>query len=323
MYLSNLNKKSKEAILAVLPIMAVVIVLSVTVVPMPAGIMLSFIFGGVLVILGMMFFSLGAELAMETMGEKLGSKITKTKKLWLILIVGFFLGVMITIAEPDLMVLGGQVQEAIGKWTLIFSVAAGVGIFLILSFLRMAFTIPLRTVLLISYAIVLILGIFFVPKNFLSIAFDSGGVTTGPMTVPFIMAFGVGITAIRNDRHAKDDSFGTIALCSVGPILAVMILSIIFKPENIANTSYDLPNVSETVQLGELFVSNFPTYLGELAISLLPIVAFFAVAQLIRPNIDRHTAIRVLIGTAYTYGGLVLFMTGVNVGFMPAGTFLG
>ena len=321
MYLQKLQKKFNEALLAVGPILLLVILLSFTIVPIPASIMLAFIFGTVLLVIGMMFFSLGAELAMETMGGKLGAKITKTKKLWLILILGFVLGLMITMAEPDLQVLANQIPT-IENLILIGSVATGVGLFLVFAFLRMVLKIPLRIVLLIAYAAVIALS-FFAPKNFLAIAFDAGWVTTGPMTVPFIMAFGVGISAIRRDKEAADDSFGLIALCSVGPILAVMILSIIFRPESISNSETWLPNVAETVELRNLFVNSFPTYLKEIGLALLPIMAFFGIFQLVSLKLDKRVLIRIGVGLLYTYTGLVLFMTGVNVGFLPVGTFLG
>ena len=221
-----MKHKWKEAVQAVLPIMGIVLVLSFFVTPVPAGILLSFLFGGLMLIGGVMLFSLGAELSMETMGQRLGSKLTASKKLWLILLLGFLLGFIITIAEPDLSVLANQVA-AVPNRVLILSVAAGVGLFLLLGFLRMLLGISLRLMLWISYAFVFLLVVFS-PKDFLAVAFDSGGVTTGPMTVPFIMALGVGVSAIRSDRKAADDSFGLVALSSVGPILAVLVLSLIF-----------------------------------------------------------------------------------------------
>lgn len=325
MYLNRLQKKFAEAIRATGPIILLVLALSFSLVPVPANIMLSFLFGSVLLIVGMMFFSIGAELAMETMGEKLGAKITRTKKLWLILLVGFILGFMVTMAEPDLQVLGNQITT-IPTLALVSAVAGGVGMFLVIAFLRMVFKVPLRIILLISYAAVFLLSIF-APRNFLAIAFDAGGVTTGPMTVPFILSFGIGIAAIRRDKEAADDSFGLIALCSVGPILAVVLLSIFFKPESVydANTGqlWSLLNTGETVGLRDLFIKAFPTYLTEIGLSLLPIVVFFALFQVFSLKLDRHNIIRIGVGLLYTYFGLVIFMTGVNVGFLPVGTFLG
>ena len=161
------------------------------------------------------------------------------------------------------------------------------------------------------------------PREFLAVAFDSGGVTTGPMTVPFIMAFGVGIAAIRSDRHAADDSFGLVALSSVGPILAVMILGMIYNPDRSPYVPPTIPEIGDSVELWKLFGEGLPRYIQEIAVSLLPIILFFLAAQVIVLRLDRRQLLRIGIGLVYTYVGLVLFLTGVNVGFMPAGNYLG
>ena len=188
--------------------------------------------------------------------------------------------------------------------------------------LRMLFSIALPPFLVCFYAVIFILA-FFVPKEFLSVAFDSGGVTTGPMTVPFIMALGVGISATRSDRHAADDSFGLVALCSIGPILAVMMLGMIYNPDSAAYTPPVIPEIADSKQLWNLFAVELPTYMKEIALSLLPIVLFFAVFQALILKLSGRNLTRILIGLVYTYIGLVLFLTGVNVGFMPAGNYLG
>ena len=321
MFKSKLREKFEESLKAVLPIIAIVLLLSFTVAPMPTNILLAFLVGGVLLIVGMMLFSIGAEMAMEPMGSRMGARITKTRKLWLFLILGFLLGFMITISEPDLQVLANQVQS-IPNTVLILSVAGGVGLLLAAALMRMLFGIPLKYMLIGSYVLVFVLA-FFAPKNFIAVAFDSGGVTTGPMTVPFIMAFGIGISSIRSDRHAADDSFGLIALCSVGPILSVLLLSLIYKPENAAYSPALTPNAAHSVELAQLFTHALPTYLKEMMIALLPIAAFFAVFQIVSLRLEKNTLIRICVGILYTYVGLVLFLTGVNVGFMPAGSYLG
>jgi len=192
----------------------------------------------------------------------------------------------------------------------------------VISILRMLFGIPLSYLLLFFYGIIFILTMF-VPADFLAVAFDSGGVTTGPMTVPFIMSFGVGIAAIRSDRHAEDDSFGLVALCSVGPILAVMILGMIFTPESTQAVSEAIPIIDNTVDIGKLFMEEIPHYIKEMAISIFPIVFFFGIFELFARDINKHTVIKIVVGLFETYVGLVLFLTGVNVGFMPAGNYLG
>ena len=318
---SRLREKLDEALSAVLPIVAIVLALSLTIAPVTSSVLLAFLFGGVLLIVGMMFFTLGAELAMEPMGERVGGRITRTRKLGVILSCGFLLGALITVSEPDLQVLAGQVQS-IPNRVLIFSVAGGVGLFLVFALLRMLLGVRLRTLLLVFYAIVLALA-FAAPVDFLAVAFDAGGVTTGPMTVPFILAFGVGISAIRSDAKAQGDSFGLIALCSVGPVLAVLALSLIYRVDSAEYTPSIVPNFADSVELRTLFTKALPTYLGEIAKALLPIMAFFGVFQITGLHLGKKTLMRIGVGLLYTYVGLVLFLTGVNVGFMPAGTYLG
>ncbi len=320
-YLNSLTEKFKESLKAVLPIVGIVLLLAFTIAPIPSSILLMLNVGSVLLIVGQMFFSLGAEIAMEPMGSHMGTRLTKTRNLPIILIIGFILGVIITISEPDLQVLAGQVQS-IPSRVLIYSVAFGVGLFLVLSLARTFLGISLKLVLIICYVAVFALS-FFAPQNFLAVAFDSGGVTTGPMTVPFIMSFGIGISALRTDKKAADDSFGTIALCSVGPILAVLILSIIYMPQDADYAAVVIPNISHSVELGTLFAVALPSYLKEIALALLPIVVFFTVYQILALKLGRGTLFRIAVGIVFTYVGLVLFLTGVNVGFMPAGSYLG
>jgi len=320
-YTKRLKEKLKEALQAVLPIMGLVLVLCFSVAPISPSILLCFLLGGAMLIVGMMFFTLGAELSMTPMGERVGTAMTKSRKVWLILLLAFLLGVLITISEPDLAVLANQVP-AVPNMTLILAVAVGVGIFLAIALLRMLLGIPLNVLLLVFYIAAFALSAF-VPDSFLAVAFDSGGVTTGPMTVPFIMALGVGVSAIRNDRHAAEDSFGLVALCSIGPILAVMALGMIFRPQDGAYTAPVLPEIFDSVELWQLFQQGLPTYIHEIAVSLLPIIVIFGLFQLLMLKMPRRSLARLGIGLLYTYIGLVLFLTGVNVGFMPAGHYLG
>ena len=319
--LPKLKAKLSEALKAVLPIVGIVVVLCFSVAPISPSILLCFLLGAVMIVVGMMFFTLGAESSMTPMGERVGTAVTRSRSLPVIIAMGFLLGFLITISEPDLQVLAGQVP-AVPNMTLILAVAAGVGIFLVLALLRMLFAIPLPPMLVFFYIVVFVLALF-VPRDFLAVAFDSGGVTTGPMTVPFIMALGVGISAIRNDRHAADDSFGLVALCSIGPILAVLILGMIFHPEDAAYTAPVLPEITDSVELWALFRSGLPTYIKEIAVSLLPIVLLFGVFQAVALKLSARKLKKIAVGLVYTYIGLVLFLTGANVGFMPAGNYLG
>ena len=317
----KLKDKFKEALTAVLPIISIVLVLSFTIAPITPSILLCFLMGALLVMAGMMFFTLGAEMSMTPMGEKVGAKMTQSKKVWLIIELSFVLGMIITISEPDLQVLASQVPS-VPNMTLILAVAVGVGVFLVIAMLRMLFGVPLRNLLVFFYIIVFAL-VFFVPSDFRAVAFDSGGVTTGPMTVPFIMALGVGISAIRNDKHAADDSFGLVSLCSIGPILAVLILGMIYKPTESNYSVSQIPQVEDSVELWEMFAHGIPEYMQEIAVSLLPIVLFFGLFQIFALHLSNRSLAKILVGLVYTYIGLVLFLTGANVGFMPAGSYLG
>ena len=321
LYQNRFAEKLREALTAVSPTIGIVLLLSFTIAPIPPSILLLFLFGAVMLIVGMMFFTLGAELAMTPVGERIGTRIAQSRKLGIVLLLCFVLGFVITISEPDLQVLAVQVPS-VPNAVLIVAVAAGVGVFLMIAMLRMLFSKTLRMLLIIFYLLIFALA-FFVPDDFISVAFDSGGVTTGPMTVPFIMALGVGFAAVRSDKHAEDDSFGLVALCSIGPILAVLLLGLLYHPENTAYTPSEIPVIRDSVELWKYFATGLPQYIEEIAISLLPIVAFFAVFQIISLKMKGRALLKVVIGILYTYVGLVLFLTGVNVGFMPAGNYLG
>ena len=318
---AKLQKKLEEALKAVLPVVAIVLFLSFTIAPITPSILLCFLTGAVLVMAGMMFFTLGAEISMTPMGEKVGAKMTQSKKVWVIVCLSFLLGVIITISEPDLQVLANQVPSVPNR-ILILAVACGVGLFLVIALLRMLFGIALSHLLVLFYLMVFVL-LFFVPESFRAIAFDSGGVTTGPMTVPFIMALGVGISSIRDDRQAANDSFGLVALCSIGPILAVMLLGVTYQPSESSFILQEIPEIMDSVDLWQLFHKAFPAYLKEIMVSLLPIVVFFGIFQIFSLKLSGRSLGKILIGLVYTYIGLVLFLTGANVGFMPAGNYLG
>ena len=316
-----LSEKIRESLSSVLPVTAIVLLLLVTFVPVPSAMLLAFILGAIMMIVGMGLFTLGAESSMSPIGEYMGSAITKSRNLFLIIFTSLFLGVLITVSEPDLTVLANQISS-IPNLVLVFSVGLGVGIFLVISMLRILFKIKLKYLLLFFYVLLFILALF-VPKNFLPLAFDSGGVTTGPMTVPFILALGLGVSAIRSDKSANNDSFGLVALCSIGPILAVMILSLIFPGNAEAYTDYSMPAIDNSRDLMLLFIEALPHYFKEMAIALAPIALFFLVFRFIFGGMEKNNLIKILIGLVYTYLGLVLFLTGVNVGFMPVGNYLG
>lgn len=271
-----------------------------------------------MLIVGMGFFSLGADMAMMPIGEQMGRKLGGRWKLIAVAVICFLIGAMVTIAEPDLQVLARQVP-AVPDAVIILAVAAGVGVFLVVSMLRTRFNLPLGPTLIALYTGVFLLSIF-VPNAFLAVAFDSGGVTTGPITVPFLMAAG--------DRHgqhqgADEDNFGMVALCSVGPILAVMLLGLCYQSTEVSYTPFAIPSVFDSQDVGAQFLQGLPDYMKEVALGLLPIILFFAVFQLASIRLKRRAVIKIIVGIGYTYVGLVLFLTGANIGFMPAGYYLG
>ena len=316
-----ITEKIREAAASVLPIVLIVVLLCFGVLPVGTDVMLSFLTGTLFVILGIGLFSLGADISMVPIGTKVGTALTKTRRLGLILPVAFILGFSVTVAEPDLQVLATNVP-AIDKTVLVVTVSVGVGFFLMLCMARILFSISLRLLLIIFYTIVFI-GAFLSDAGFLSVAFDSGGVTTGPMTVPFIMALGVGVASIRSDENAKADSFGLVALCSIGPVLAVMLLGAIYPTDTQADVSMIIGGFETSVDLGFAYLHSLPDYLLEVAMALLPIFVFFLLFQVFSLHLRRLPLTRIVMGVGYTFLGLVLFLTGVNVGFSPLGYVLG
>ncbi len=317
-----INEKVKEAFSSVLPITAIVLVLCFSIAPIESGVFLSFIVGALFVIVGMGLFTLGADTAMTPIGQYVGTTVMRSKKIWIIVPICFILGVLITISEPDLSVLATQLSASVDKWTLILAVGAGVGVFLAIAFLRIVLRVKLSHLLIFCYIVVFGLS-FFVPQAFIPLAFDSGGVTTGPMSVPFIIAIGTGVAVMRSDKGAETDGFGLTALCSVGPIIAVMILGVILQPEKIEPVQNTLVNVVDSKELLKVYADALPHYMQEVGVALLPIVAFFFIFRIFGSKISKNDFIRILIGVLYTYVGLVFFLMGVNVGFLPVGSYLG
>ncbi|MDR2514255.1 MAG: DUF1538 domain-containing protein [Christensenellaceae bacterium] len=316
-----LKDKFIEALRSVLPITVIVLLLCFTVTPIESGALLAFLFGAALLVVGAALFTLGTETAMTPMGESVGAQMTKSRSILVVVLVSFFMGLTITISEPDLQVLANQVPM-IPNLILIGSVGIGVGFFLVVALLRILFGIPLSKLLVGFYLLVFLL-VPFVPANFLAVAFDSGGVTTGPMTVPFIIALGIGVAAIRADGQAENDSFGLVALGSIGPILAVLILGMVFRAEEASIVPISLPQTAQSTEMAWSFLAEFPHYFGEMAMALLPIVAFFYLYQAFTGRLSLRRLVRLFVGVLYTYLGLVLFLTGVNVGFMPVGNLVG
>lgn len=317
----KLKEKTLESLSAVLPITAIVLALSIFLVPLEVETVVIFFVGAFMLIIGMGMFQLGAEMAMTPLGEGIGVQLSKSKKIGIIAFISLLMGVLITVAEPDLQVLSNQVPS-IPNNVLILTVAVGVGIFLAIAVLRIILKIRLSHLLTGFYTVILILS-FLIPKDFVAVAFDSGGVTTGPVTVPFIMAMGVGLTMIRGDKNASNDSFGLVALSSIGPIAAVMLLGCFYSPKEAVYTASELTEIFTMQDVMHAFAVELPHYFKEVLLSILPILVMFFVFQLVSRRYQRRQLLRVGVGFLYTYIGLVLFLCGVNVGFAPVGMLLG
>lgn len=284
--------------------------------------MTSFTTGALLLIFGIGFFNLGADIAMTPMGVHVGSGLSRQKKIGWLITVCLVLGMLITIAEPDLQVLANQVSSVMNGKLLIYTVGFGVGAFLIVSILRIIFKRRLSVILMLFYMLLFALALILsINENIdlLPMAFDSGGVTTGPITVPFIMALGIGISHVLVDRHSQENSFGLVALCSIGPMLAVLVLGIFARNDLSYTVNYS--TVDENILRTTL--QSAANVAKEVAIALGLIVFFFILCQIFFLKLQKRQLLKIGIGVAFTYVGLVMFLTGVNVGYMPVGYKMG
>ena len=321
--MKELWSKIKEALVSALPITLIVYVLSL----LPwfnftGAELVTFTISAVLLVLGIGFFNLGADLAMTPMGTQVGAGLSRQRKLWLLLLVSFALGLLITVAEPDLQVLANMVKAVMNGTVLTYAVGIGVGAFLIIAILRIVFHRRLSNILMLFYMLLFALALMLAvgdKLDFLPMAFDSGGVTTGPITVPFIMALGVGISGVLGDKHSRENSFGLVALCSVGPILAVLTLGILSRNQ----LTYTVPDYAVSSDILSGFLHTAGHTAKEVAIALGLIVAFFLICQIFFLRLNKRQLLRIAVGVLFTYVGLVIFLTSVNVGFMPIGYKLG
>ena len=317
---SVIKEKLKEALASVLPIVLIVAILCLFFVPLSNDLMLAFVIGAVFLVVGMGLFTVGSELSMTQIGSFIGARMTRSKKQSVILIISFLLGVAITVSEPDLNVLAGNVP-GIDPTVLIIVVSVGVGLFLMLSMVRILRAIPLRWMLLAFYGLVFLMALLS-DRGFIPVAFDSGGVTTGPMTVPFIMALGAGVAAIRSDSKAQEDSFVLVGLCSIGPIISVLILGFIYKT-NPEGAGSSVTTFADTVALGHGYLKAIPGTFVEVGVAMLPIAALFFIYQIVSLHLKRVPFLRITTGLVMTLLGLLIFLMGVNVGFSSLGTMLG
>jgi hypothetical protein len=318
----NILHKLKETAVSVLPVMGIVFLLGLTIVPLDAGTLRHFALGGFLLIIGLTIFLLGVDMGIQPMGERCGAELTKKKSLGLLLAAAFVIGFIVTAAEPDIQVFADQVRgvfPAVNKLAFTFVIAGGVGIFITLGLMRTVLRLSLKWTLFISYTILFVVA-FFAPSSFMDIGFDSGGATTGPMTVPFIMALGLGVSSVRAGDKRQDSSFGLTGISSVGPVLAVVVYAIVIGTGG-ANISDVVPELVEGGSEGagasvlHAFTESFT--------SIAPLFALFIIFQIFLLKMTMRQVVRMIIGFVYSFIGLAIFLFGVYGGFMQAGKLLG
>ena len=315
----NILNKLKETAVSVLPVMAIVLFLGLTFVPLEKSLLVRFVAGGLFLILGLTIFLLGVDLGIQPMGERCGAELTKKRSLFLLLFVAFIIGFIVTAAEPDIQVFGDQVRSifpSVNKIAITFVIAAGVGLFIMLGLLRTVLGLSIKWTFFISYVLLFLIA-FFAPQSFIGIAFDSGGATTGPMTVPFIMALGLGVSSVSDDN---DNSFGLTGICSIGPVMAVLLYAIVLK------NSLLQPAVSSATEASladETFSQIAGHVLHESLISIAPLFALFVIFQLLLLKMTKRQVVRIIIGFLYAFLGLTIFLIGVNFGFSQTGAALG
>jgi len=323
--LGILLEKFKEVLFAVLPITLIVLVLNFTVTPLENHLVFRFVIGAVLIILGLSIFLFGTDIGVTPIGTLMGKVITKSNKIWIIAFSGVILGFFISIAEPDLHILAGQVSAvtsgAISKSTIVIVVSIGIAVMLSLGLLRIVYNIALYKILTLLYLVIFGLSCF-TSSEFLAVSFDASGATTGAMTVPFILALALGVSSLKKDgKESEEDSFGLVAISSTGAILSVIIMSILSKSDKITGTLNQ--DTSQTSSIMEPFARQLPITASEVLLALIPILILFLIFNNISFKLAKKAFNKILKGMLYTFVGLVLFLTGVNAGFMEVGTKVG
>lgn len=312
-------EKLKESFFSVIPIAILVVLLDLTIASIPSWNLILFLISAFVIIMGITLFNLGVDMSLIPIGKHIGSGLVKTRKLPIIIILTFLIGIFITMAEPDLIVLAGQIN-GVPDAVIILSVSLGVSLALVGAFLRILFQVPLSFILIGCYGLAFILS-FFTGRDFISVAWESGGVSTGPIMVPFVMALGLGLASIRADKTSEEDNFGLVSLCLIGPIITVLILGMFFNPSG--GSAMTVPDLQSVSGIASLYIRNLPEYMKQVAVALAPMIITFAIFQVARLRLKLKDILKISVGTVYTYAGLVLFLTSVNVGFSPVGYQLG
>ncbi len=325
-------EKFKEVLYSVLPITILVLILNFTLTPIETGMLMRFLFGAVLIVVGLTIFLLGVDISIAPIGNVMGTTITKTNKLWVVAIAGVILGFFISIAEPDLHILAGQVDLVTGglisKTSIVGAVSLGIAVMLAVGLIRIVYNYPLYKLLFILYSLILFIAIFVSPE-FLAISFDASGATTGALTVPFILALALGVSKLKKDsKSSEKDSFGLVAIASTGAIIAVMLMGLLFRIEKITGTLEDRETVisaplKSVAELLSPFIQKLPLLAFESMVALLPILIIFLIFQKLSFKLSARSVRKILFGMMFTFLGLVLFLLGVNAGFMDVGSAVG
>ena len=317
--------KLKEVITAVSPVVILVIILNFTLTPIPGILLLRFLLGALAIILGLSVLLFGIEMGVLPFGNHMGASFLKSDKLWFIIVVGFLLGFFINIAEPDLQVLASQVEAVMGghihMFVILAAVSIGTGVMLTLGIIRIVKHIPLNIMLAVIYGVALVLAIFS-SSDMLAISFDSSGATTGALTVPLVLALSVGVAAMERDsKSSEEDSFGLVGIMSTGAILGVLILNRFVKTDTV--TGILETHQADAGSLFAPFLAEIPAVAFDSLVALLPIVILLVVFQQFNFRLYRRTYRKMLLGFLYTYIGLIIFLLGVNAGFMNVGNIIG
>lgn len=317
--------KFKEVLFSVLPISVIVIILNFTLTPLETPVLYRFFIGACFIVIGLTVFLLGVDLGITPIGNNMGATIAKTNKIWIVGLLGLFLGFFISVAEPDLHILAGQVSAVtsglISKLSIVAVVSLGIAVMVALGLIRIVKNFPLNKMLTIIYGVILILAIFTSPE-FLAISFDASGATTGALAVPFMLALAMGISKLKKDSKAsEEDSFGLVGIASSGAIIAVMIMNIVSKSDSMTGS---LP-LSDAISnsLFAPFIEKLPVILYEVSIALFPILIIFLLFQIFSFKLPKAVFIKTLFGLALMFSGLILFLLGVNAGFMEVGSLIG
>ncbi|WP_173917712.1 DUF1538 domain-containing protein [Halobacillus sp. Marseille-Q1614] len=320
-----LVSKVKEVLFAVLPITAIVLLLHFTLTPLDPTLIIRFIIGAILIILGLSIFLIGVDIGITPIGQTIGKAVAKSNKIWIVIVAGLLLGFFISIAEPDLHILAGQVEMVtsglISKVILVIVVSIGIGLLIATGFVRIVYNFPLYKLLTILYLIILVLAVFTSPE-FLAISFDASGATTGALTVPFILALALGISTLKKDSKASEkDSFGLVAIASTGAIISVMIMNIVMQTDKMTGSLNT--KAHDSISIFGPFLHEIPIIMFEIIIALIPILIVFLVFQKKSFKMTKKAVRKILMGILFTFIGLVLFLVGVNAGFMDVGSTMG